>query len=125
MGIFLLLGLAVPYAFAVRCYDFINTNDNRNTMKTWSYIEQYDTNNEMTWLASRSCGTPNLCKGQAACSDSGRDERNHPGLRNPPTTYTDTVPEIRTTSDSWKQYNLMIALKCIAPSDVSRARRIR
>ncbi|KAK6753132.1 hypothetical protein RB195_012621 [Necator americanus] len=62
MGIFLLLGLAVPYAFAVRCYDFINTNDNRNTMKTWSYIEQYDTNNEMTWLASRSCGTPNLCK---------------------------------------------------------------
>ncbi|RCN34253.1 hypothetical protein ANCCAN_19902 [Ancylostoma caninum] len=69
----LLALLAVPCVFAVRCYDYISTNDNRNTMKSWvdcpyeaqfcfkSYIEQHDMNNEKTWLASRSCGTPNLC----------------------------------------------------------------
>ncbi|EYC10031.1 hypothetical protein Y032_0057g2728 [Ancylostoma ceylanicum] len=69
----LLALLALPSVFAVRCYDYISTNDNRNTMKSWvdcpyeaqfcfkSYIEQHDMNNEKTWLASRSCGTPNLC----------------------------------------------------------------
>ncbi|EPB67838.1 hypothetical protein ANCCEY_13075 [Ancylostoma ceylanicum] len=72
----LLALLALPSVFAVRCYDYISTNDNRNTMKSWvdcpyeaqfcfkSYIEQHDMNNEKTWLASRSCGTPNLCTAQ-------------------------------------------------------------
>ncbi|KHJ88314.1 hypothetical protein OESDEN_11893 [Oesophagostomum dentatum] len=63
MNICLVAIIAVPCALAVRCYDYLSTNDNINHMKSWvdcpsesrfcfkSYIEQHDMNNGKTWLA--------------------------------------------------------------------------
>ncbi|CAJ0591156.1 unnamed protein product [Cylicocyclus nassatus] len=75
MKIFLVAVLALPCAFAVRCYYYIDRSDDLNPVKSWmdcddskycfkTYIEQHETLNDKKWIVSRSCGSSNVCKSE-------------------------------------------------------------
>ncbi|CAJ0590419.1 unnamed protein product [Cylicocyclus nassatus] len=64
--------LALPCAFAVRCYDYIEKHDLKPDKK-WmecsdsqycfkTYIEQHETPTDKKWMANRSCGSSSVCK---------------------------------------------------------------
>ncbi|KAE9417370.1 hypothetical protein Angca_001093, partial [Angiostrongylus cantonensis] len=69
----LLLVSMWPSLLAIRCYDYLSSNENRHRMKSWvecpndtrfcfkSYIEQEELSNEKTWLENRSCEIPGVC----------------------------------------------------------------
>ncbi|XGW01157.1 hypothetical protein V3C99_013823 [Haemonchus contortus] len=71
MQLLFLLIAAVTPLHAIRCYSYADTNEDKYPMKIWvdcpfdtqycfkSYVEQKAFS---TWLSTRSCGTPNLCR---------------------------------------------------------------
>ncbi|XGW01159.1 hypothetical protein V3C99_013824 [Haemonchus contortus] len=71
MQLLFLLIAAVTPLHAIRCYSYADTNEDKYSMKIWvdcpfdtqycfkSYVEQKAFS---TWLSTRSCGTPNLCR---------------------------------------------------------------
>ncbi|VDO85887.1 unnamed protein product [Haemonchus placei] len=84
MQLLFLLFAAVTPLHAIRCYSYADTNEDKHPIKIWVSITTtaafYDSNVDCpfdtqycfksyveqkafsTWLSTRSCGTPNLCR---------------------------------------------------------------
>ncbi|KAK5984898.1 UPAR/Ly6 domain-containing protein [Trichostrongylus colubriformis] len=70
MQAFVLLLIIAPSLYALKCYNYLSSSENKKPSKTWvncpveaQYCFKNYSNEKVSsvWLSERACGTPNLC----------------------------------------------------------------